>query len=158
MRMVYTWKTAAGINIDAQTVGERIDELASQNNGLVTPKVIVDDARPEQSLLHPAFEWNDIIAAEKFREDQARHIIRSVTVKYEESPDQQNPIRAFVNVISEESRGYINIATAMSQEHLKNQVLTRAWKELQDWKKRYSELSEFSKLFQAIEESVLDVA
>jgi hypothetical protein len=48
------------------------------SHGRVTPDKVVAAARNPKSALHRYIEWNDSIAAVKFRTEQAREIIRSV--------------------------------------------------------------------------------
>jgi hypothetical protein len=54
--------------------------------GEVKASVLVDEARPEESPAHPAFEWRDGVAAEEYRLHQARQLIRRVSVIYEDEP------------------------------------------------------------------------
>ena len=49
-------------------------------DGEVKASVLVDEARPEESPAHPAFEWRDEVAAEEYRLYQARHLIKRVTI------------------------------------------------------------------------------
>lgn len=51
-----------------------------EKTGTLEPTAVVEDARPKNSSLHGYFEWNDRIAAEKHRLDQARDLIQSVHV------------------------------------------------------------------------------
>lgn len=48
-----------------------------QRDGCVTAAAVVDAARDESSLLHAAFEWDDDVAGEKYRLEQARNMIRA---------------------------------------------------------------------------------
>lgn len=48
--------------------------------GRLTPAAVLDVARDKASVLHSEFEWNDGVAAEQWRLEQARRLIRSVTV------------------------------------------------------------------------------
>jgi hypothetical protein len=60
---------------------EQVQRVADlEDNGILTPKSVVDDARKTKSPLHELFQWNDALAAEEHRLDQARAIIRSVEV------------------------------------------------------------------------------
>lgn len=70
-----------GINTAGLDPDEVRDELSEirQTVGL-TARNVVNAARPEESLLHPVFEWNDKKAAELHREMQARCLIKSVRV------------------------------------------------------------------------------
>lgn len=65
---------------DARVIGPVLQELAKA--GDVTPSQVVDAARSTNSPLHSYFEWDDKVAANKFRADQADDMIRSVRVKY----------------------------------------------------------------------------
>ena len=51
--------------------------------GRLTPEQIVDEARPEDSILHPCFEWDDSKAAESWRIEQARDLIKRVKIMVE---------------------------------------------------------------------------
>jgi len=55
--------------------------MLEDKEGRLTRQGVLDDARDEDSPLHPCFEWDDGIAAEKYRLDQAGQIIRSVELK-----------------------------------------------------------------------------
>ncbi len=70
------WRVAG---VDAQTVGDELRRIYDGNGELTAP-LVVDEARPDDAPLHPAFEWNDEIAAELHREHQARTMIRSVEI------------------------------------------------------------------------------
>lgn len=47
-----------------------LDEIGRDTE--ITPEQVLEKARDEQSELHKCFEWNDSIAAEKYRLQQAR--------------------------------------------------------------------------------------
>lgn len=79
--------------IDAKTAGaelERIRERAEQ----LTPEDVVNEARPKDAPLHPAFEWDNKRAGEAWRVHQARNLIRAIQVV------QDGEVRApvYVNV------------------------------------------------------------
>lgn len=63
--------------LPADVVAAELDRISRECDG-ITATVVVEAARPETAPLHPAFEWNDGIAAEKFRQSQARQLIRAV--------------------------------------------------------------------------------
>jgi hypothetical protein len=154
--MVYQWKPEARISLDAQVVGERLEHLRVANGGRpVTPERVVDDARPEDSPLHEAFEWDDSAAAEEWRKEQARYIIRHVQVVLEEPTVQTRVVRAFVNVVDREEQGYTSIQAAMAEPELRRQVVARAFGELQEWRKRYRDLRELADVFEAVDRTDL---
>ena len=65
--------------VDAQKAGLELDRI-QQKYGAIKPKIVVDEARPDDAPLHPVFEWNDVVAAEEWRVHTARNLVRSVQV------------------------------------------------------------------------------
>lgn len=151
MTMVYKWKPHASFGIAAQVAGEELERIRVSKNTPLIAADVVKAARSPKSPLHPAFEWDDRKAAHHYRLDQAGQLIRSVVVTID-GKSQATPIRAFVNVGDGEERGYTSVSLAMGDEIMRAQVIARAWKELEDWRKRYEDLLEFSKLFEVIDE------
>lgn len=152
-RVIYGWRSGSRVNLDAQAVGAAIERLTKRHNGVLEPGHIVDAARDEASPMHPHFQWDDAAAAELYREDQARELVRSLTVDISRSNLESRPIRAFVNVETGGERGYVSTATAMSSEDLRRQVLQRAFAELEAWRARHAELSELARIFSVIDET-----
>lgn len=62
---------------------DQLDEVRT-SYGRLTPEAVVDAARPHDSPLHGRFEWDDSIAGEAYRRQQAHELIRSVRVAYKE--------------------------------------------------------------------------
>lgn len=87
--MVFQWKQGARIKADAQQAGVLCSRLEAE--GRLTAKTLLDECRDENSPLHDEFEWNDGIAAEKYRENQARHIISCLVTVHESAA----PTRSF---------------------------------------------------------------
>lgn len=149
---VYKWRAHAGVPIPAQVAGEELERIRTVNNGRLAQETVVEEARDKKSPLHPAFEWNDRQAAHQYRLSQAGYVIRMLSVSYVEGDKKTDPIRAFVNVSRDEDRSYTSIAHAMSDDELREQVIAKAYKELNDWKARYEDLLEFASVFTAIED------
>lgn len=148
---VYKWRAHAGVPVPAQVAGEELERIRTKNNGRLAQDTVVEEARDKRSPLHPAFEWNDKAAAHQYRLSQAGYVIRMLSVSYVDGDSKTAPIRAFVNVSRDEDRSYTSIAHAMSDDELREQVLAKALKELQDWQDRYAELTEFADVFASIE-------
>lgn len=151
----FKWAEGARVPIDAQVAGERLEQLESVAGGPVTPKQVVDDARPEDAPLHPVFEWDNGKAAELYREEQARHVIRSVRIVVQQETEEQpaKAVRAFVNVVDGSGRqGYMPTIKALSDNDLREQVLRNAWGEIQSWRERYRELQELTGIHKAIDD------
>lgn len=69
----------SGAMVNAQAIGERLEQLRVQGRGELTPLDVVQDARLKTSPLHSLFQWNDGVAEKQFRLQQARGVIRCVT-------------------------------------------------------------------------------
>lgn len=150
--MIYRWKEGARMAADAAKVGPELERIRIRHNGRLEPDWVVHEAKAEASPLHPLFEWNDTIAAQNYRVDQARGVIRSIEVVIEDRPEQK-PVRAFVSVVRENDRTYTSVQDAMSDPKLREQVLRAALAELEAWRRRYAELVELANVFAAIDEA-----
>lgn len=158
--MIYQWRSGAQHNrLDAQVIGDRIEQLRQENEGKVTPVVVVDDARSPASPLHAVFEWDDEKAAESYRRWQAREVVGSLLV-VEEREDDPEPItvRAFVSVeIGNGERAYTSIRSAMTDPNERSQVLAQARYELEAWRRRYATYVEFSEIISVIDQQLVGV-
>jgi hypothetical protein len=150
--MIYKWKNW-NYAVDAQIAGEELERIEKKNNG-ITPREVVNESRNKEAVLHKCFEWDDQFAAESFREIQAKEILRHiVVVRTEEKEEIEEPVRAFVNVVSEEDieeRKYISIENALNNEEYERQLFNQALKEALAFKQKYYNLQEFKKVFAAI--------
>lgn len=148
--MVYQFRQGHSFGIEAQVVGEELERLGSGNLGSLRPTAIVDAARPADSPLHPVFEWDDSVAAEAHRRQQARHLIGAVVTVMPESRSSE-PVRAFINVKRREDQSYVPIRVAMGDDELRAEVLAQATRELVQWRRRHQEMTELANLFVQID-------
>lgn len=140
--MKYKWALGARMKSKAQPCGERIEALTLEH-GKVTPLIVVEAARDQQSPLHGEFEWHDRRAAEAYRCDQARKILRSLVTVEISGVALDTPTRAFVCVTGHDEDGdatgleYQCVSTVVRNSDELAEVVMRARKELSDWSKRY---------------------
>lgn len=175
----YAWKnerTAALYHATAEQAHEAFEEIR-RRDGKLTPAAVVDSARPEESVLHEDFEWRDDVAAEKYRQGQARQMVGAVRIIREERP----PVRAYVNVkvvsspplkaadcIREadeeqeqeptaeeetESRCYMPLEEVLQQPDLCGQMMADARRDAQTYKQKYSTLASLASIMQAIDQT-----
>lgn len=142
--------------VSAQIAGERLKEI-EERDGSITPQAVVEDARPEGSLLHPVFEWDDEKAAEAYRIHQAGNFIRCIVVVPEKDDVVKEPVKLFVNVNStndgqKRTGSFVNLRYAMENPNAREIVLSNAKHEMLLFKKKYAYLKELSKLFAVIDE------
>lgn len=145
--MVYQWKVGTYSKVPAQVAGEICENL--EQNGGLTPARLVDVSRAEDAPLHPLFEWNDGVAAEKYRETQAAQMIRFLSVKTE----QQEEVRAFVRVVDEKKQ-YTNIETAISIPDYKEVLLEQAKREMICFTAKYRTLEALETVVSAMDEII----
>ena len=143
----------------AVIVGKELQRI-SKAHGAIVPEKVVDEARPEKAPLHPFFTWDDTAAAELYRQQEARKIIRSVRVVVVGMPPQeQSVLRAFLNVVASddesefEGQGYIPMARIRKSPDYEQQVLNRVKNELRAWTERYQD---YKQHFGSIIKEVID--
>lgn len=150
----YGWRPGSRVKIDADKAGREMEDVRRQNGGALTPAALLERARSANAATHDHFEWDDKVAAEEHRLAQAGDLIRAITVDISRSNvEEAKPIRAFVSVEREGARSYTSTAHALSDEELRRQVLDRAWRDLEAWRERHAELTEFAKIFSAIDQA-----
>lgn len=152
--VVYKWNPRPGFDFkgDAQVIGEHLEELATAS-GSVTPVTIVEDARNPASPLHENFDWDDTTAAGSWREHTARNLIGSLVVVKVNEKQVAGTVRAFVSVrVGNQPGTYQPIVNVMEDAELRKQLMERARQELHQWRNRYADLQEFSKVFRAVDE------
>lgn len=136
----------------AKTVGEHIEGLRRHFQGELTPEDILDDAKHDNSPLHDYFEWSDTAAAHQYRLQQARGLIRSVVAVFIRDDQPAVRTKAYVHVPEPGAPHYREVTHALSQKKTRTLVLRRAWTELQQWRQRYKDLSEFAELISTIDD------
>lgn len=117
-------------------------------HGRLTPQAVVDTARTEDHPLHDRFEWDNQVAGEAYRLDQARRLIRSVRVTYREADEREaaRTVRAFHAVRDEQGTAYRPVEEIRDNPLLAKLVLQdmeRQWKQLM---RQYGHLDEFSRM------------
>lgn len=125
---------------------------AASKNHMLTPQAVVEQARDESSALHNYFEWDDTVAAEEFRIEQARRIIR-VAVTVLTCPDGvDRKVRAFVSLKPDQAdgKGYRAMGKVLSNAKMRKQLLDSAYADLERFQKRYADLQELASVFDAI--------
>ena len=160
--MEFSIRKGFHIKTNAQVVGEYCYQLEQAKGGKLTPKELVEAARDIDSPLHNEFEWDDSIAAEKYREQQAMYIIRSIEVKLISVPaevtevnlqitEKNNGVR-FYHALDMDGSGYENLYSISEDELKRKKLLQNCLKDIQNFKEKYEVLrNELPALFEAID-------
>ena len=133
------WRTTG---LTAQAVGEFLETLRKTHGGDLSPADVVEAARDKKSPVHSYFEWDDSIAAEKWRIEQARQLIIAVEVTWKE-PEGPREVEvkvhsgpAFVNV-ERNGTGYQSFREMIRTPEGRAKVMQRALEDLLAIQERY---------------------
>jgi hypothetical protein len=141
---------AAG-KADPQMIGEALEKISETAKGELTPKAVVDAARSKRHPLHVHFEWDDSIAAENYRVDQARSLIRVIRVHDEATPE---PARAFISINSRTGTSYRSLADVKRSPDFQQAVMAQADKDLEAFQRRYRELTDICEFVSAARDRI----
>lgn len=148
---VYEYRQKGIVKVPAQVAGEIMEQLEQSEQGL-SPASLLDASRDENAPLHNEFEWRDDVAAEQYRLTQASGIIRNVyriTVETQEKA----PVRAFVST-GERQHAYVSVATALTNEKWRKNLLEMAKRDMQSFTAKYRNLDELSEVLTAMQKAV----
>ena len=136
--IVATWKSGLGLfKADPQKVAEEIIAIGDE----ATPAQILEKGRSEETELHKCFEWNDSIAAEKYRLSQARKIVEVLVIqRLPDAPKDAPEIRIFHK--TESTGGYKQINRIVQNDDEYQKLLQRAFAEFHALKIKYQNLQE----------------
>ena len=164
----YKFKMPGFHKVSAETAGKVCQELSSTPEGL-TPERLVDVSRPEDAPMHKEFEWDDSIAAEEYRKEQAKKVIRNIIIvksdtgkerelnlvlatdeeeEYTEDEDStvEEPVdRGFVST-GERTSKYVTLFSALTNEEWRKSLLESAKRDMRAFKAKYHRLEELSKI------------
>lgn len=139
------------LKVDVYKVVEELETLEVQY-GEVQPQEVVEIARSSESVMHSLFTWDDNIAAQKYRENEARLILRSIReikikiIRPEEKP-QEVRCRVYVNPAPHTGTGYKS-TFRITDKAERDSIIAQAKIELNAWMDRYSDLVEqFEQMF-----------
>lgn len=132
-------------------VEDALEEIWSQH-GTVTQKLVVDWARPPSSPLHKYFEWDDKIAGEKYRENQAlQMIIASRFVLLLNQPNAPPPLIANGTSVRKllpalNGEGFKMRYEILEEKDTRAEFVALKKKQLQTWCRETSDIEELALL------------
>ena len=127
---------------------EQLQEIRSKH-GKLTPVLVVDEARDESSPLHHHFDWDNDDAAESWRKEQARLLIKSVRITYEVG-GKDHSVRAFHAIRQEHLNEpvYEPSEVVATDPMLREIVLRQMERDWESLHARYGMFREFVELVQ----------
>lgn len=124
-----------------------LEDVRLSHRGVLRPQAVVDRARDEESALHRYFTWDDTEAAEQWRLEQARRVIRAVVIVL---PQHVQEVRCYVSL--QQDRGndsYRTTADVMSNDEWRERLLDEAHRDLEALERKYRTLRELAPVFEA---------
>jgi hypothetical protein len=121
------------------SVRSELEFIRRMNGGVLRPKDVVDFARDESTALHARFDWDDSSAAEKYRLEQARMLIR-----FEVRIIDEKRVPAYFSFAEDRRVGdsYRAVVEIMRDDELREKMIAQALREAQVWAKRYERFCE----------------
>lgn len=141
---------------DPNEVAKCLEKIKSNNDGSLYPQAVVDTASDPSHPMHDMFLWDNDLAGNEFRLDQARSILRSVRIIHITKGKEVSRI-AYVHVTRQVEKDrpvsyYEDTETAFKSKEYRDQVLEEALRLLRGLRMRYAELKELSTVWKVIDE------
>jgi hypothetical protein len=151
-RWIYEFKAAEGSRItdtDARRIGPELARIHDRD-GELRADAVVDIAKSPRSKLHRYFEWDVQKAAEKHWLATAGQLIRSIKIEVITAAGAApREVRAFVK-LDKSIRGYTPMTEVLKSSDFTAMMLSRALEELEVWKKRYENITDFTTAFRGV--------
>ncbi len=153
--MGYEYKPGNAVKgLDAEQVGQELERIRGKC-GELTTKNVVSESRPENAVFHENFEWDDPVAAELFREQQARKIVHSVVVVPEDAKPNSPKPQAFISVVIAEEdtvrHVYQPAEVVADNPEWREQHISVLKSRLRSQRRELAAFTEFSGVVQAID-------
>ena len=141
-----TWKINGIFKADAQKVADEIDALGEE----VTPEQLVEAAKDKKSELHKCFDWDNKVAAEKWRKHQARQIMCFLVIRKDDGDGADDaPVVRYM--FKTDTGGYKPSRLVFKQDDEYRKLLQRVDGELRAIKQKYAYIQERDYIWELIE-------
>lgn len=133
-------------------------EKIRKRDGVLIPAAVVKKAKAKTNPMHKEFTWDDNAAAEQHRLNQARLLMRTIEVIYEEAP--MVPTRVYELITQPATKdkparkAYQTVTEILADPIARDELLSRAIRDALAYRKRYNGLSELAKVFHVMDEFV----
>lgn len=143
-----------GDKANPQKIGEALAKIADSSGGHLIPNAVVRAAKNDDHPLHKHFEWRDGVAAEKYRLDQARALIRCVHVVSDKT--EVGSVRAFLSIKGKSGVSYRTIDDVLTSADLQARVLAAAERDLLAFETRYRSLEDVCELLREVRTKIAE--
>lgn len=152
-----SWKQSVpNKGIDAQKAFDALEVIRHQNNGL-TDDAVVAAAKPQEHTLHKWFEWDDSVAAVEYRRDQAKNLLRSIEVTYEERPEIKTRVYEVEHKsrrCDEERTVYTTTEEILQNPEARDRLIAEAIRQAMAFRRRFKAIHELDAVMNEIDRAV----
>jgi hypothetical protein len=121
---------------------------------------VLDAARPQESLLHDHFEWDDSVAGENYRLIQAAMLIRSVKIRFTQVDARGHvsdySVRAWQAARYTDNGdvgSYIPVEAVREDPQRRELLIRQMARDAEAFRRRYAHLEEFTRVVRGLLES-----
>lgn len=134
--------------VAAEAAGAVFEEI-EHKYGALTPELVLKHARSRKSPIHPAFEWDDGVAAELYRRTQASWMIRNLRVRVVQDETEPVEVRAYLSVSDTETEKpvYVNVETTLGTPEWRNEVYADVKRDVGNLYRKMRGLEQYEKAF-----------
>jgi len=156
------WRDGFQCAVDASIAHAELERIRKKHAGDLTARVVVDEAAKKRNPLYRAFEWNDKVAADKLRCEQARYIMRGLVIVREEYPSA--PTRVYEISRDEQApRGeqktvYRSLEDIMADPDARARLLQQTLRDLLAMRCKFSAMQELAIVWRSVDELVSTMA
>ena len=113
---------------------------------------MLENSRQKTALLHKCFEWNDSLAAEKYRKAKRERLSEILLWLTLVNQKIKLPLERLSTLQKNEQKCFVSVKTALQDLEMRDEVLRNAISELSAFKQKYQNLKQLSKVLSAIDE------
>lgn len=159
--MELRWKPGYHAKVDVVAAHEAIETIRNKNGGVAEPEHIVKAAKAKSSPLHAAFDWDDSVAANEWRLNQARSMLRSIQIVSDKPAEQPRRVFEVKRLPATENKParnvYSRLEDIMADPEARAELLARALRELLSFRQRYRQLQELAVVMRSVDEVLENV-
>lgn len=131
--------------------------------GNLENRTIWQAAKASSSPLHEAFEWDDAVAADKFRDEQARKLKQGIEVeiRFADGRTARGPLTIALQQeeieVQHGNRTPVRVETlvrVLGDEGKVERMVKEALEQLEDWRDRYRCLEHLSDVWSAVDDAL----
>jgi hypothetical protein len=142
-----------GRKADPQKIGEALAKIRKRTKGRCNSKSVLDAARDQSNYLNRFFDWEDSVAGEKWRQEQARQLVSSIDI-VETHKGKERALPAFVSINQRGGHSYHPIGEVLGSAELQIIALRQAEADFESYSKRLMRFADIANAIRAVRDLI----